>query len=571
MGIKRDLQNFVTQSLYRRYGEISKEWQVSVRKSTFPAYDYQTDCAFIISKSLKITPLEIFRVISSDYIEYNEFILTFSDPGFINICLTHDYLTQEINQFTLPCDVVRPNLYHRVVIDYSSANLAKEMHVGHLRSTIIGDALARILDYAGYEVIRQNHLGDWGMQFGFLIQYLIENLYNITTLTLTQLNQAYQKSKEYFDTNPDFEIRSRERLYLLQNHDSETFAIWAKLFNLTKEHLNDVFSRLDVLLTDEDIYGESYYAPMLTETVQTLEKEGLCEDNQGAKVVFLEGFVDKDKNPFPMIIQKSDGTYLYATTDIAALWYRLNTLKADWVIYVTDARQRQHFSMLFALADKAGWEPGKLSHVAFGSVLGADKKPFKTRSGEMISLISLLEEAEKRAIGILENRPEMSDIDTKEIGRSVGIGALKYCDLRNDLVKDYVFDWEAMLAFEGNTATYIQNAFVRIQSIFRKANVVRNDLTYPIVLTHEYEKKLALHILEFPDVIESVCQALKPHYLCTYLFDLCATFHEFYEHCRVLNLPDQDLSCSRLSLLLKVSQVLDKGLDLLGIKSIYKM
>lgn len=562
--------------------------------------DYQTDLSFLLAKTLSLSPLEVAQKICEHLhsTEAGAFFekLYVSGPGFINICIkqekvTHFLLTllgEERDQKRLgiplleetpATDSTRADS-SRIVIDYCGANVAKEMHVGHLRSTIIGDCLARVLTFLGYDVCRQNHVGDWGTQFGHLIQYLLEDPSLRASLkTIGDLNTAYRHSKVWFDEDKKFETRARQRVYLLQSGDEESQKLWQELVAITLTHFNEVFAKLTVLLTDDDVRGESAYNPILKDVVAAFEEKGLLHTVDGARALFLEGFVDREKNPLPFVIQKSDGAYLYSTTDLAAVFYRLHTLKASRLIYVTDARQKQHFQMIFAAAEKIGWKAPhhSLEHVAFGAILGEDRKPFKTRSGDTISLVSLLDEAERRAQALLEEKGTPQGATNGptlplELANAIGIGALKYADLSNDLTKDYVFNWDNMLSFTGNTAPYLQNAYVRIQSIFRRGEITEVHLAalslHPSHLTSEKEHVLGLKILEFGEVVHSVADRLQPHLLCTYLYDLACLFHDFYESCPVLKEADLKIRENRLSLCFLTAQTLKMGLSLLGIKTV---
>ncbi|AIL65875.1 Arginine--tRNA ligase [Rickettsiales bacterium Ac37b] len=539
-------------------------------------FDYQVDACFIIAKELKKNPLEIAEIISTN-LSRNDIYYTVkpSKPGFINIKIDSNFLQSYLSTFLNDprlCIVSTPHV-KTIVVDYGSPNVAKEMHVGHLRSAIIGDAIARILTFLGHNVIRQNHTGDWGTQFGFLIQYIIED--NLKFNNISELNQAYKAARELFDNDKNFELRARKRLTLLQSHDKETYSIWENLSKISYQHFNSIFKKLGVLLTEQDVRGESFYNFMLPDIVKELLNTCIAEESQSAKVIFVPGFYDKDKNPLPMIIQKSDGGYLYHTTDLAAAKYRLNTLHADRIIYVTDMRQKQHFAMLFSALKYANWlnpSTTELNHIAFGTVLGEDHKPFKTRSGETISLNLLLEEAENKATDSLKRKyPELSEYELKNLANSIGIGALKYADLSNDLNKDYVFSWEKMLAFNGNTALYLQNAYVRIHSIFRKENFNIINAKGNIIITNDIERMLCLKISEFPDIIRSIEIKLTPHLLCNYLYELASLFHNFYESCHIGKCKEEDIKLSRLLISLLVAKTLKLGLELLGIQVVEKM
>ena len=496
--------------------------------------------------------------------------LSVAGPGFINITLASQPLVallcaqHEDATFGLRCE--KPQT---IIVDYSSANAAKEMHVGHLRSAIIGDAIVRILRFLGHDVVGQNHIGDWGTQFGMLIEHMLSDKARLQMHSLSDLNVLYQQSKQRFDNERGFAEKARQRTVLLQQGDPQTRQIWQQIIDDSENYFEAIYQRLGVLLTREHSRGESFYNDLLDDVVQDLEQKQLISLSDGAKVIFLEGFVDPDQNPLPLIVRKSDGAALYGTTDLAAIRYRIQTLHGNRLIYVTDARQKQHFAMLFAAARKAGWadETIKLEHVPFGSILGEDHKPFKTRSGETIKLADLLDEAEQRALAIVMSK--QSDLDPasqKTIAKAVGIGALKYADLSNDKVRDYVFNWETMLAFDGNTAPYLQNAYVRIKAIFRKGAINATQLQHQeLHLIEPSEHQLAVKLLAFPDVLFSISQDLALHRLCHYLYELASLFHRFYEACPILNAPDEKIKQSRLLLCDCTAQVLKTGLNLLGI------
>ena len=500
-----------------------------------------------------------------------------SGPGFLNLLLSNTFLAQQLQPLIQDhrLGLAKISSTSPIIVEYGSPNVAKEMHVGHLRSAVIGDAIARTLDYLGHQVIRQNHIGDWGTQFGMLIEYLLETNWDLTKEhTISEANIAYKQAKQRFDADPRFANQAREKVVALQSGDPTVLKIWQRLVNESKKHFQEVYQRLGVLLHEEDIRGESFYNPMLPDIVKELLSAGIATHDQGAVTVFLSGFVDRDNQPLPFIIQKSDGGYLYGTTDLAAAKFRAQQLKAKRIIYVVDARQAQHFGMLFATIKKTAWadEDVIFEHAAFGTVLGTDRKPFKTRSGESIQLTSLLDEAEKRARDVVDEKSTLSEDQKAAIAKIVGIGALKYADLSTDKVKDYVFDWDRMLSFEGNTAPYLQNAYVRIQAIFRKGDIQRADLTnQSITVNDPHERKLALVLLEFSDIVHQVADELAPHRLCTYLFELAATFHKFYEACPVLTTADEATRNSRLLFCELTARTLQLGLSLLGIGVLERM
>ncbi|MGY0646459.1 MAG: arginine--tRNA ligase, partial [Paraglaciecola chathamensis] len=426
-----------------------------------------------------------------------------------------------------------------VVVDYSSPNLAKEMHVGHLRSTIIGDAVVRTLEFQGHKVIRQNHVGDWGTQFGMLIAELEEQLQQneSASLALKDLESFYQSSKKHFDDSEDFANKARNYVVKLQSGDEDTLKLWEQFRSVSLEHSQEIYDKLNVTLTTDNVYGESAYNDDLAPLVGELQTQGLAVESEGAQVVFLSEMADKDGNPSPVIIQKQGGGFLYATTDLAALRYRTNTLNADRVLYFIDARQSLHMQQVFTVAKKANFvnESISLEHHAFGTMMGSDGKPFKTRTGGTVKLADLLDEAIERAEKVVaEKNAELSAAERSEIARKVGIGAVKYADLSKTRTNDYIFNWETMLSFEGNTSPYLQYAFTRIQSIFRKAETDVSQLDSAITLSEEAEIALSIKTLQFAEVIEQTTKEAYPHILCTYLYDLAGLFMRFYEQCPIL-------------------------------------
>jgi len=552
--------------------------------------DYQANFAMSLAKRVNQKPQLIAHTVVEKLQTDPLFeSLSVAGPGFINITLASAALTRLLDEqhrsstFGLSRDNLLENPLEKrqkVIVDYSSANAAKEMHVGHLRSAIIGDAIVRILRFLGHDVVRQNHIGDWGTQFGMLIEQMMTSNDNPPVKqTISDLNTLYKDSKQRFDHEPGFAEKARQRTVLLQQGDIKTRQIWQHIIDASEQYFAIIYERLGILLTRQDSCGESFYNDVLDDTVAELEQKQLISVSEGAKVIFLEGFVDKDQHPLPLIVRKSDGAALYATTDLAAIRYRINTLQGKRLIYVTDARQKQHFAMIFAAARKAGWadESIVLEHVPFGSILGEDHKPFKTRSGETIKLVDLLDEAEQRALTIVNNKQSaLEDNEKKAIAKSIGIGALKYGDLSNDKVRDYVFNWDNMLSFDGNTAPYLQNAYVRIRAIFRKGLINPAQLSFKTLRLSEpwpepCEHQLAVKLLAFPDILQSISEDLALHRLCHYLYDLAALFHHFYEVCPILNAPDETIKNSRLLLSDCTARVLKTGLELLGITALELM
>ena len=500
-------------------------------------------------------------------------------PGFINVNLHDAFLARALQETAADpyLGVTRAATTETVVIDYSAPNVAKEMHVGHLRSTIIGDALVRVLEYVGHDVIRQNHLGDWGTPFGMLIEHLLSvgEAEAANELSVGDLGRFYQEARAEFDANLDFADRARRRVVALQAGDPQTLRLWKLLVDESSRYFSAVYERLGVKLTPADQAGESMYNPMLAETMAELERLGLLVESDGALCVFPPGFTTREGKPLPLIVRKSDGGFGYDTTDLAAIRYRLRELGADHIIYVVGAPQREHLEMIIETARLAGWlvPPARAEHVAFGSVLGADRKMFRTRAGGSIRLVDLLDEAVERASQIVADRTTLNREEAAAVSEAVGIGAVKYADLSNDRVKDYVFDWDRMLDFQGNTGPYLQYAHTRTRSIFGQAESRGIDVTdlAPAAEFAPAERRLALEILSFDGAVHATEATLAPHRLCTYLFDLATVFTDFYESCPVLRADTEEQRRSRLFLADLTGRVLAQGLDLLGIKAPERM
>jgi len=496
-------------------------------------------------------------------------------PGFLNLTFTNEFLAAQLAEAADDGRLgvrAAPSL-KRVVVDYSAPNVAKEMHVGHLRTTVIGDALVRLYGFVGHTVIRENHIGDWGTPFGMLIEHLVDlgEDQAAAGLSLGDLDGFYKQARAKFDSDPAFQDRARQRVVLLQAGDGETLRMWHLLVALSTKHFNAVYSKLGVLLTDDDLVGESSYNDLLPEVIERLEKAGLLQHDDGADVVFPPGFANRDGDPLPLIARKRGGGFNYSTSDLACVIDRIERVKADLLIYVVGAPQAQHFAMVFKVAEMAGWlqPPTQAVHVMFGNVLGSDRKILKSRSGEPLKFIELLDEAVRRAAASIEEKnPNLAESERAEIATAVGIGAVKYAELSTDRIKDYVFDWDRMLAFDGNTAPYLQYAHVRICSIFRRAEVHREDIRNEqprLLLDTPQERALALRLLAFDSAIWDTIDKYSPHRLCTYLFELAHEFTAFFENCPVLKAPDEATRQSRLMLCDITARVLSTGLGLLGI------
>lgn len=541
--------------------------------------DYQANGAMAAAKVMKQKPRDLAQSIL-DNLDVDDIAIKteIAGPGFINIYLRPEWLAQQINQLRHEIkNSLKTKQPQTIVIDYSSPNLAKEMHVGHLRSTIIGDALARVLELQGHKVIRQNHVGDWGTQFGMLLVELEEQLNegDSANLALKDLEGFYQRAKQHFDSSEDFANKARDYVVKLQSGDKDMLKLWESFRATSLAHSQEIYDKLNVTLTTNDVRGESAYNDDLVVLVDQLKQQQLAVESQGAIVVFLEELADKDGNPSPVIIQKQGGGYLYATSDLAALRYRANQLKADRLLYFIDARQSLHMKQVFTLARNAKFIGDNISleHHAFGTMMGSDGTPFKTRSGGTVKLSDLLDEAIERAEKLVrEKNNDLSESEYKEIARKVGIGAIKYADLSKTRTNDYIFNWETMLSFEGNTAPYLQYAYTRIQSIFRKAEISPSDLAETIHIEHEDEKNLSIKCLQFSEIIEQVSKDAYPHILCTYLYELSSLFMRFYESCPILkDGVSHGTKTSRLQLSDATAQVLKNGLELLGIEVMDKM
>jgi arginyl-tRNA synthetase len=537
--------------------------------------DAQVNGALPLAKQIGANPREIAqRIVDSGALDRVACKLEVAGPGFVNITFDDEFLAAELGRVAAGARLGVPQASprRRVVVDYSAPNVAKEMHAGHLRTTIIGDALVRMFEYVGHEVIRENHIGDWGRPFGMLIEHLLDIGEDVAAEGLAQgdLDGFYKEANAKFNDDPEFQARSRERVVKLQSYDPETIAIWRRLVDMSNEYFNRVYRELGVLLTDGDLAGESKYQALMPEIYDRLEQAGLLEDSDGAKVVFPPGFHNRDNEPLPLIVRSRSGAYMYATSDLACVVDRVERIGADLLVYVIGAPQAQHLQMVFEVARMAGWlrPPAEAVHVSFGSVLGEDRKMLRSRSGEAVKLIDLLAEGiERAAAAVAQKNPDLDDVTRAEVARMVGIGAVKYADLSTDRIRDYVFDWDRMLAFDGNTAPYLQYAHARICSIFRRAGVARESVRgNTITLTAEQERTLAKRLLGYPTALADTLATYSPHKLATYLFDLAQDFTAFYEHCPVMR-ADEPVRSSRLALCDLTARTLQQGLGLLGIEA----
>ena len=541
--------------------------------------DYQADLAMGFAKVLGRPPRKVAEAVVAaadlgDLCDHVEI----AGPGFINVTLKSETLQRGIAAVAGDERLGVPSApkKERIVIDYSAPNVAKEMHVGHLRSTIIGDALARLLEFAGHDVIRQNHIGDWGTPFGMLIEHLLDGGEGEARASMGELSDFYRAAREKFDGDAAFADRARQRVVLLQAGDARTLELWQQLVDLSQRYFLVVYERLGVGLANEHVRGESSYNAELADVAAELERKGLAKINDGALCAFPPGFTNRDGEPLPLIVRKQGGGYGYGATDLAALRYRTQTLGGTRLLYVVGAPQAQHFSMVFAVGMLANWlaPPARAEHVVFGAVLGADKKMFRTRAGETVRLTDLIDEAVERAAAELERRAPDGDAAARRVlAAAIGIGAIKYADLSNDRIKDYVFDWDRMLAAEGRTGPYLQYAHARIHSIFRRAaeQQVSRAANVAISLREPAERKLALELLDFGNAVIEAGEGLKPHRLCGYLYDLATAFTAFFETCPVLKAPDDATRASRLALCAVTARTLSRGLGLLGIAAPERM
>lgn len=541
--------------------------------------DYQANGAMGAAKVMKTNP----RALAASIVENLDLdgiaaTIDIAGPGFINIHLCPKWLATQLAHAQLDdrLGITAVSAPQTAVVDYSSPNLAKEMHVGHLRSSIIGDALVRLLEFQGHKVIRQNHVGDWGTQFGMLTAELEEHLNtDESVMALNDLEVFYRQSKQHFDADPAFADKAREYVVKLQGGDQNILKLWEQFKTVSLKHSEEMYTNLNVTLKPEDVKGESFYNDDLSVLVKELQEQNLAVESEGAQVVFLDEMADKEGNPSPVLIQKKGGGYLYATTDLAALRYRADTLQADRVLYFIDARQSLHMQQVFTLAKKANFVPAttSLEHHAFGTMMGADGKPFKTRAGDTVKLADLLVEAVERAEKLVrEKNTDLNDEQVLEVARKVGIGAVKYADLSKTRTNDYIFSWESMLSFEGNTAPYLQYGYTRIQSIFRKAGISAADLKGELALEVDQEKALALKLLQLSECLEVVAREAYPHILCNYLYELASLYMSFYEACPILKDGiDTATRNSRLQLCAQVGNTLKTGLDLLGIEVMERM
>ncbi|EDH7635324.1 arginine--tRNA ligase [Salmonella enterica subsp. enterica serovar Togba] len=540
--------------------------------------DYQANGMMAVAKKLGMAPRQLAEQVLT-HLDLSGIAskVEIAGPGFINIFLEPAFLSEQVQQ-ALASDrlgVSQPTR-QTIVVDYSAPNVAKEMHVGHLRSTIIGDAAVRTLEFLGHHVIRANHVGDWGTQFGMLIAWLEKQQQeNAGDMALADLEGFYRDAKKHYDEDEAFAERARNYVVKLQSGDAYFREMWRKLVDITMTQNQITYDRLNVTLTRDDVMGESLYNPMLPGIVADLKAKGLAVESEGATVVFLDEFKNKEGDPMGVIIQKKDGGYLYTTTDIACAKYRYETLHADRVLYYIDSRQHQHLMQAWTIVRKAGYVPDSvpLEHHMFGMMLGKDGKPFKTRAGGTVKLADLLDEALERARRLVaEKNPDMPADELEKLANAVGIGAVKYADLSKNRTTDYIFDWDNMLAFEGNTAPYMQYAYTRVLSVFRKADIDEQALaSAPVIISEDREAQLAARLLQFEETLTVVAREGTPHVMCAYLYDVAGLFSGFYEHCPILSAENDAVRNSRLKLAQLTAKTLKLGLDTLGIETVERM
>ncbi|MGE8503336.1 MAG: arginine--tRNA ligase [Pseudomonas sp.] len=542
--------------------------------------DFASNIAMMLAKPAGMKPRDLAeKLIAALPVDAQISKVEIAGPGFLNFFQNSDALAQRLEAALADehLAVRKAGAKQRVVIDLSSPNLAKEMHVGHLRSTIIGDGVARVLEFLGDEVIRQNHVGDWGTQFGMLLAFMEENPAAAES-ELADLEGFYRAAKKRFDDSPEFADRARELVVQLQAGDAQCLKLWHRFNDISLSHCQKVYDRLGVKLGMADVKGESAYNAELPGIVQALRDKGLLTEDNGAQCVFLDEYQNAEGKPLPVIVQKAGGGYLYATTDLAAMRYRSEVLKADRVLYFVDQRQALHFQMAFEVARRAGFVHAgmQLEHMGFGTMNGADGRPFKTRDGGTVKLIDLLDEAEQRAYALVKALNESKGIvleedELRQIARAVGIGAVKYADLSKHRTSDYSFNFELMLSFEGNTAPYLLYAYTRVAGVFRKLGKGVDEIGGEIQLVAEQEQALAAKLAQFSEVLGNVADKGTPHTLCTYLYDLAGLFSSFYENCPILTAEEQATQQSRLRLAALTGRTLKQGLELLGLETLERM
>lgn len=575
-----DIKSKLITALTRAFEEldITPPGDISIRPAAAKKFgDYQVNCIMQLASRLQIPPLPLATRLA-EYLKNMPMIsdlvadIEVAPPGFINIFLNDRALENMLEHALTDRRLgVGKEAAQRVVVDYSSPNVAKEMHVGHLRSTIIGDAVVRTLKFLGHDVIRANHIGDWGTQFGMLIA-LLEERQQESESSLSGLEAFYREAKRRDESDPQFSAKAREYVVKLQQGDDHCRTLWKQLVRITMEQNQHTYQRLNVTLTPQDIMGESLYNPMLPDIVDDLLTRGIAKESRGAVVVYLPEYQNKEGEPMGVIIRKKDGAYLYTTTDIACAKYRYETLHADRMLYYIDARQHQHLMQAWAIVRMAGYVPPEISmeHHMFGVMLDKSGKPFKTREGGTVKLADLLDEAVFRAGQVISAKsPHLDASEQGYLANAIGIGAVKYADLSKNRTTDYVFDWDTMLSFEGNTAPYIQYAYARIASILRRVGAER--VSGPLCINNIRERDLAVRLLQFEETLHRVARDGTPHLLCGWLYDLAGAFSTFYAACPILNAQDPAQTASRLKLAELTARTLKTGLNMLGIEAPERM
>ena len=572
--LMRELHNEIVPKLSTAMVELGlneNQWLNSLGSSTDKTHGDITLPCHTLSKILRKSPNDIAIAIANNLdSELSEIAEINIVNGFLNFKAKNSWISKKISSMNSdPRLGVELENRKTIVIDYSSPNIAKRMHVGHLRSTVIGDALSRIFSFKGHNVVGENHIGDWGTPFGMLIEHFIECDNN--NVGEIDLSTFYKEARYKFENIDDFALRSRQRVVKLQSRDAETIDLWQKLVDFSLVNFNSVYQMLGVLLNDDNLAGESIYEDLLPEVVKRLESQDLIVESEGALVVFPDGWYNRENEPLPLIIRKGDGGYNYATTDLACIINRVESIECNEMLYVVGAEQSQHFSMVFQVAKDAKFMDEKIKavHVSFGLVMGSDGKKLASREGKAITLEELLEESVNRAEKlILEKNSSMSESDRKKVSKMIGIGAIKYADLSIDRNKNYVFDWDKMLSFDGNTAPYLQYAHARICSIFRKSSIPREStFNSEILVVNDFEKSLSKSIIGFSESIDETINSYSPHRLAVYLHHLAQDFASFYENCPVLVSNDEAKMNSRLALCNLTARTLKTGLGLLGIET----
>ena len=573
LNIKQLLDDLISQAM--RHAGID-EPIAQIRQSQKPEFGhYQANGMMAAAKKTGSAPRMLAQQVVDILGSHSEFDFEIAGPGFINIRLTAQFIEKNMTDFQLHESPATKADIRTVVIDYSAPNLAKEMHIGHLRSTVIGDTAARVLEFCNHRVVRANHVGDWGAQFGSLLAYLDQITVPGEEISskLIDLEKFYQSASRLFRSDENFAAKAREYVVKLQRKDSRCHSLWGKFIAISLDHCQTVYSKLNISLTEADVKAESAYNEDLPVIVEKLQDRGLLTESDGAQCVFLDEFKGQNERPLPAIVRKSDGGYPYLATDLAAARYRSQIIDADEVLYFVGASQQLHLRQVFAVASAAGFtKPQQIfRHLPNGLILKADGKPFKTREGADVKLIDVLDEATRRAFTLIrEKNSAMPEQQQLEVAEVVGIGAIKYAELSKNRTTDYIFDWDSMLSFEGNTAPYLQYAYTRIRSLFRKRQTQENSRVNQMTLTEDQEILLAIRVLQFTEAIDAYLEDYQANILCHYLYELASSFMRFYEHCPVLS-ETQDIQDSRLHLAKVTAHILQTGLSLLGIQTVEHM